>query len=207
MDDTQVNMATINLEKLLSPIWKMTFYLGVTFDWCRKVPNQSRISIALRFFIIFLLFFFLLAVLVANVDEINYTLRDTDRSLFFICLIVSNLIDQPLILYVWFTFLIYRKNLQAFFYDWGLMEEQQFPFNKGVDVRIIKRTCIIVYVTYLVNGTIYFAYFIPILFRQFHVVVENYEEIFIFDDYAYSITNYYMCSGSGLKNLVTCFSS
>lgn len=42
----------ISLEASLRPLWKFSWYTGLLFDWCRLMPNQSRLSVTVRYMII-----------------------------------------------------------------------------------------------------------------------------------------------------------
>ena len=145
MDGTQFKRSTkLNLEHSLSPMWKLTYYLRLTFDWCHRIPNQRTAIKILHGLIIFFsliyqlyltCFYFLLLCQSMNAKPENQFL-DIVRGM----LLLS---DQPLILFVWLYFLLRRTQIQAFFYDWENMEEHHHA--KGIDPRKIKRTCILVY--------------------------------------------------------------
>jgi len=125
------------LEKSLSPLWKWTYYIGFTFDWCRRITNQSRSSITIRCLIIFLSFIFQLYTISFTIFDLGCIIINTQSTLQDVVQKAIVLGDRPLILFVWFYFLRYRADIQAFFNDWGQMEDR---FIKGVDSATIKRT-------------------------------------------------------------------
>jgi len=66
-----------------------------------------------------------------------------------------------MIIFVWFYFLMYRANIQAFLSDWIRMEEEHI---KGIDSSKIKRTCTIVYVLYYTYGFLQLCFVVFVAF-------------------------------------------
>jgi len=149
--------ANYNLEKSLSPLWKLTFYSGLSFDWCRRIPKQSQLSVAIRFLIRFTSIVLQSYYILTSVFELGRALANPASKLLDLVLGLLFVWDKAIILFVCVYFLIYRAEIQAFFYDWGRMEEQYNVF-KGVDAGRIKRTCIIVYALYCFYGTSFLFY-------------------------------------------------
>ena len=137
-----------NLEKSLSPLWKMTYYMGLMFDWCRRIPNQSRLVNCFRSLIIFFSFVVLLYSLSFSFFGLAHFIVDPTTKFSSIVLLVLISFEMPLIIYVWFHFLYNKTTIQAFFSDWKRIEEHN---QKGVNSSKMKRTCIIIY-------TLYFSY-------------------------------------------------
>ena len=136
MENIKSSNATFNLEKSLSPLWKLTYYAGLTFDWCRPIPKQSPPSVIIRSFIAFILFTFLTYEASASVLQLYETLTDPTSRYYEIVLQMMSLGDDLITLLVFVYFLIYRGEIQAFFSDWRKMEENNII--KGVDAGKIK---------------------------------------------------------------------
>ncbi len=141
----------LDLGKALSPIWKSTYYLGLTFDWCRRISKRSRASFLYlaQCLIIFVSLVFLTCYIVLSALKVGLVIRNP-HSKSQDCIIQIILFDeQPLILFIWLYFLIRKADIQAFFEAWANLEKQHV---KGIDVAQIKRTSIFVYIAYYTYG-------------------------------------------------------
>ena len=47
---TDAGAAYYSLERYLAPLWKITYYIGMFFDWCRPIPQKSCFSTEMRCF-------------------------------------------------------------------------------------------------------------------------------------------------------------
>ena len=128
---TKVNMMVkeiiaedeISLEASLRPLWKFSWYTGLLFDWCRAMPNQSRLSIiarymtialfALIFFILLFAFFLQLGFAFWNMNSIHEVVPNFT----WLNPIISSIITM-------IDFIIRRNEYLAFFADWALLENQ-----------------------------------------------------------------------------------
>ena len=156
---SSVHPLLFNLEKSLSPLWKWTYYIGFTFDWCRRIPNQSRLSIIIRCLVIFFSFVFQVYAISFSIYDLCRVVINPEKKFRDVVLKTIVLGDRPLVLYVWFYFLRYRADIQTFFSDWGRMEEK---FTKGFDSATIKRTVIIIYSVYYTYGFLFLFVFVGI---------------------------------------------
>ena len=148
MEEVQpVNSSFFNLEKSLTPLWKSTYYLGLTFDWCRPIPKQSRPSIMIRCFVIFSTFVILFYSTASSVLNLSKVIRNPRSTNLNIVDEMINLSDQLILLFVYFYFLFNRGKLQTFFSDWKQTEEELGDF-KGIDPGKMKQTCNIIYKMY-----------------------------------------------------------
>ena len=146
-----------NLEKSLSPLWKSTYYLGLTFDWCRPISKKSWQSIIIPCFIIFATFVILLYSTSSSALELSKVIRNPESTILAIVINMIIFSDQLILLLAYFYFLFNKSKLQTFFFNWKQMEEQLGVF-KGTDPSKMKRTCIIIY-------TLHYIY--NIFFRLF----------------------------------------
>ena len=199
MENIKSSNATFNLEKSLSPLWKLTYYAGLTFDWCRPIPKQSPPSVIIRSFIAFILFTFLTYEASASVLQLYETLTDPTSRYYEIVLQMMSLGDDLITLLVFVYFLIYRGEIQAFFSDWRKMEEKSII--KGVDAGKIKRTCIIVYI-------LYYSYCIFFTLCSIYNHVTDDEPIMEYDDlmvryFPYLILNPYYVIWNKFKNILS----
>ena len=150
---------SFNLEKSLAPLWKSTYYLGFAFDWCRPILNQGKPSITIRSLIISFALVILFYSTSSLAFQLNRSISRTDIILIFKIVTMIALWQKFVILFTCFYFAIYRAEIRAFFFHWGLMEEQNTL--KGVDAGKLKRTCILVsalYYTYNIFFWFYISY-------------------------------------------------
>lgn len=155
--------SSFNLEKSLSPLWKSTYYLGLTFDWCRPIPKKSWLSIISRCFIIFATFVTLLYSTSSLALALIEVIRNSESMILVIVLEMTALSDQLIILVAYSYFVFNRRKLQAFFSDWKQIEEP-LDIYKGFDPSKMKRTCIIIY-------TLYYIYTLCNLFTSIYAEV------------------------------------
>ena len=161
-----------NLEKSLSPLWKLTFYSGLSFDWCRRIPKQSQLSIVIRFLIRFTSIALQSYFISTSLFQMGRAIASPASKLLDLVLDLLYVWDKAIILFVCVYLLVYRAEIQAFFCDWGRMEEQYNVF-KGVDASRIKRTCIIVYTLYCFYGTSFLFYDIYLKVSSENPVTKN----------------------------------
>lgn len=122
--------------------------------------NQSRLSVIIRYLIIFFSLAFQLYTISFSFFQLGRVTVDPNNKFQDIVNDAIILGDRPLNLFVWFYFLRYRADIQAFFSDWGRMEQQ---FTKGFDSATIKRTVIIIYSVYYTYGFLFlFVELVPL---------------------------------------------
>ena len=143
----------LDLEKSLSPIWKSTYYLGLMFDWCHRLPNQSRASFIAHCIIIFTSFIFLVYCIVSTTPR----LKDPEAKFCYILVAFVDLGELLIILLMWLYFLFHKAKIQAFFHAWAHMEKQHV---KGIDATKIKRTGIFIYILYYSYGLFFLIFYI-----------------------------------------------
>lgn len=123
MEEFKNHNDVFNLEKSLSPLWKMTYYMGFMFDWCRRIPNQNRWVNCFRCLIIFFSFIVLIYSLFFSFYGLVQYIIDPATKFSSIVILVLISFELPLIIYVWFHFLCKKTTIQAFFSDWKRIEE------------------------------------------------------------------------------------
>ena len=69
------------LEKSLAPLWKLTYYSGLFFDWCAKIPHQSWKSVAAHYIVIAFGMTVYLQQLVLSCLQIMMAITNTESSL------------------------------------------------------------------------------------------------------------------------------
>lgn len=148
MEELKNHADVFKLEKSWSPLWMMTYYMGLMFDWCRRIPNQSRLVNCFRCLIIFFSFAVLLYSLSFSFYGLAQLIIDPTTKFSKIVLLVLISFEMPIIIYVWFHFLYNKTAIQVFFSDWKRMEEHH---KKGVNSSKLKRTCIIIYTLYFLT--------------------------------------------------------
>jgi len=146
----------LDLEKSLSPIWKSTYYLGLTFDWCHRIPNQSRASFIVHYIIIFASFIFLVYCIVSTTLELNRDLKDPKVKFRYFLNDLTELVESLIILFMWLYFLLHKAKIRAFFNAWAHMEKQHV---KGIDAAKIKRAVIFIYILYYSYGLFFLVYY------------------------------------------------
>ncbi len=103
------------MEKSLTPLWKSTYYLGLSYDWCRPIPKQSKPSIIIRSLIIF----FSLVVLFYSTSslafQLNQSISRTEIPFISKMLTMVALWHKFVILFTCFYFTFYRAEIRAFF--------------------------------------------------------------------------------------------
>ena len=148
MEEVQpVNSSFFNLEKSLTPLWKSTYYLGLTFDWCRPSPKKSWPSIIIRCCVILSTFVILFYSTFSLALKLIKVIKYPESPILNIVMEMINLSDQLILLFAYFYFVFYRCKLQTFYSDWKQMEEQLGDF-KGIDPGKMKQTCNIIYKMY-----------------------------------------------------------
>ena len=154
VDKSKNTDSAFNLEKSLTPLWKSTYYLGLTFDWCRPIPKQSWPSKLIRCFVIFSTFVILLYSTCSSAIQLLRVIRKPESTILDILTRMATLSDQLVLLFVCYYFIANKANMLRFFSDWNQMEEQQVTA-KGINSGKIKRTCIIVYALYYIYNILF----------------------------------------------------
>lgn len=114
----------VSLERSLRPLWKITFYGGFLFDWCRKIPSQCCASFWVRFVGCFIWFALLVLNCVFELVQLGLVVMQPYSSIHSI---VNNLIwlcQFPAALASMAVFLQKRRLLLSFFEDWRHLESQ-----------------------------------------------------------------------------------
>jgi len=145
--------STFNLEKSLTPLWKSTYYLGLTFDWCRLIPKQSWPSKLIRGFVMFSTFVILLYSACSSALQLIRGFRKPESTILDILTRMATLSDQLILLFVCYYFISNKAKMLRFFTDWKQMEGQLVTA-KSINSGKIKRTCIIVYVLYYIYNIV-----------------------------------------------------
>ena len=132
------------LERSLSPLWKLTYYSGLLFDWCRPM-RLGCASVAIH--CVTIIFFWLLTIYntIAMITELAKILDDPKATFQQILILFISFSNFPLIFIAWSTYLLRRKSLLIFFRDWSKLEKQELNIDRkdGID-----RICIITYGLY-----------------------------------------------------------
>ena len=113
------------LEGSLKPFWIISYYGAITLDWCKEFPHKSRISVAIRwiflgivFFSIFSGFGFEAYQLTVEITRSNSTISSIMPNLFW-CSSYPTAIVASLVL------CLKRKDFLAFFQHWADLEKRQ----------------------------------------------------------------------------------
>lgn len=113
-----------SLERSLRPLWGISYYGCVLFDWCCKIPNKSRSSVVLHYigisasvFILTTSTVFQSTQLVLEMAKPNSTIHSVIPNLIWFC-------DYPAALLTALTLLVRRTELLSFFTDWARLEQQ-----------------------------------------------------------------------------------
>ena len=153
-----INYNEFNLKKSLSPIWKLTYYTGLTSDWCHSNPKQRRLLCnIIPYAIKFVTLIFLLYSTSSSVFQLHKVLINPQSKCFEISQMIMYLSDNVIVLFIWVYFVVYRSDIQAFFSDWGIIIEEE-KVMKGVDANKTKRTCVVVYILYVCYSIFYLVY-------------------------------------------------
>jgi hypothetical protein len=118
-----INEDEISLEASLRPLWKFSWYTGLLFDWCRPMPNQSRLSVIVRYIIIALFALIFFNLLFAFSLQLGFafwnmnSIHEVVPNFTWLNPIISSIITM-------IDFIIRRNEYLAFFTDWGILESQ-----------------------------------------------------------------------------------
>lgn len=120
----------------MAPLWKVTYYGGMLFDWCRPI-QRGWLSTGLRCIVVcFALGITLYQLFAAGFDLIQ-TVSKRGNVLHDCALGMAYFSTQPIISLIWLQFLLRRRQLLAFFHDWAKLEETTTAWS--VDYVTIKR--------------------------------------------------------------------
>ena len=133
----------ITLQETLSPLWKITYYCGLLFDWCHPIRNQGVISVFLRwisiFFVMSLLLFF------SVLDAIRFSVYLFEQHEGLVTLSV-HFFPKLVALATQISFLVYRNDIQNYFSYFSKSLEK--PMAVSHRFGSVKRASIIIYVFY-----------------------------------------------------------
>ncbi len=160
-----MSSSTLMLERSLSPLWKVTHYSGLLFDWCRPIPRQGRLFVALRCFII------AMGLLLATYDMACYavpfskTLTSPNSTFLGTILEANNFMMQPIVLIVWVHFICNRNLMLSFFREWSIstVSNTNYVLNDHTLGAIIKKFTIGIYSMY---GILYFPIMVLSLYHN-----------------------------------------
>ena len=144
-----------NLQTTLSPLWKWTYCMGFTFDWCRQIPNQFRVFTTIRWLVIIFGFILQFYIITSSLMELTRAITNPEVKFYDLFLDIASFSEQPLIIFVWFHFLYDKFKFQAFSNDWVRMEKQQIM--NGVDEKNTKKTRFFVNTLYFVFSFLFFS--------------------------------------------------
>lgn len=120
----QIDGPNITLEETLRPLWKLTFYCGVSFDWCSPIICKSKyhiyrfshyLSIALSFSLLVFLMLFELVQILRQIEK--------SSSIHGIVLNFMWFVPVPIALITQMNYIFGRKAFLNFFEDWSKIEK------------------------------------------------------------------------------------
>jgi len=149
----------MSLERSLAPLWKLTYYGGLLFDWYRPILHQRCISISFRCIIIAAIFTANAFEAAACLVHFSKIVHNTKGHIQELISEANEVVVQIVILFTWIHFLRQRNSMLIFFADW---EKQQptlmGPITDNQQPITTLRTTIGVYLVYGLFGTGYFCY-------------------------------------------------
>ena len=140
----------ISLETSLSPLWQFSWYSGLLFDWCRPMPNHSRLSIVARYTSITMVTFcfsFYLFINGVNLTVTAWQMNSIHEIMPFFITYVPIFLSA----FIMVDYLIHRCNYLSFFNEWKQYEKEiQFSdFIRMKDRQNLKKLRIAIYGIYL----------------------------------------------------------
>ncbi len=119
--------SNISLDEILRPLWELTHYCGILFDWCRPIckDNHRFYKIARYITLLFLLFFAIIAF------EMVQLVRGIESAPNIHVMILNILWSVPPLVgfIVQEQFLRYRREFLRFFKDWRALEIEIVQLN------------------------------------------------------------------------------
>jgi len=150
--NTDNQIASSLLQRSLNPLWKVTYYCGLLFNWCRPIPRQSSLSFALRCFIIAVSLLAATYQMACNAALFLSSLTNPNSSFQEKISMTSTAMMQTTILIVWVRFLCQRNRMLLFFRDWAALQHQLSNSNIVGKLGELRKLTIFIYCTY---GTLY----------------------------------------------------
>ena len=148
------------LERSLCPLWKLTYYGGLLFDWCRPI-RLGCASVAIHCITIFFFFTLFLYSTFLMITQLAKTIGNPESNFQQILILLIAFSNFPIVFITWGTYLVCRKKLLFFFHDWGQLEKQDgFSTGRKDD---IKRFCNITYGLYFTLGAVFILAFAIVL--------------------------------------------
>ncbi len=124
------------MEQSLAPLWKVTYYGGMLFDWCHPI-QRGWFSTGLRCIVVSFALGITLYQLLASGFDLLQVVSKPGNLLRDCALGMAYFSTQPVVLLTWLQFLLRRRQLLVFFRDWKKLEESTTAWN--VDYPTIKR--------------------------------------------------------------------
>ena len=156
----------LSLETSLLPLWKFSWYSGILLDWCRPMPNQSRLSVILRYiFITITIFCF--SFFLFTYGWITLTTAWRINSIHEIIPNFISLVPISLSSITMIDYLIHRNNYLGFFIKWGRFEKKiNFAKVSQKDNQSVKRFRLVVYGLYLLQAVVIISSFVYLVLFQ-----------------------------------------
>ena len=126
----------------MTPLWKLTYYSGLTFDWCRPI-QRGRLSTIVHLIVILFSLLALLCLFIKFGFELVITMKKGSPLQDILLLLVVSC-DLPMTLTTWTTFLVRRKSFLAFFHDWKQLEKQLHIVD-GASIKIVSTVIYLIY--------------------------------------------------------------
>lgn len=164
---------TINrmtLEQTLAPLWKLTYYGLLLFDWCRRISHKYWILVVFRGLFILSRIAISIYFLASYATKIVMAIVNTQSQVQEIVLEMLLLCEIPVTLVTWFCFLFCRPQMLSFFSDWAKLEEKQVV---GYNVINIRRFVLVLYALYSILGVTFMVDFAKFFAMDSHFKREN----------------------------------
>lgn len=124
------------LEQSLAPVWKLTYYGGMLFDWCRPI-HRGWLSNTIRCFVVAVALTITIYKLASSWSLLVQSITNSTTINSVVVIMIKSCM-QPVVSLTWFLFLFRRRQLLAFFQDWAKLE--QVTPRWSIDHSGIKRT-------------------------------------------------------------------
>lgn len=113
--------SNVTLEETLRPLWKFTYYCGISLDWCSPIVNKYRICKLTHYFSVVAIITLLVFMMLFELVQVFETIKLSSN----IHGIVTNiiwLVPVPLVLITQINYLHARQKFLDFFEDWKKLE-------------------------------------------------------------------------------------
>ena len=111
------------LENILRPIWKLTHYSGVSFDWCRPMPANYSACSYIRYFSVTVSFCLLLPMTIFQFTQLLLAIKN-GSSIHSIVTNLTWLAPLPVTVFTFLKFVYNRWEFLRFFQDWKKLEKE-----------------------------------------------------------------------------------